>query len=335
MIEIKKTPAELEQEFYSKLLVLSYSGLNKLLFSPKMYYNHYILQQREEKLESYLIDGKVIHNLLLDDGSFDKNFILLPSNLPTGNSRLVIDKIYNLVKEGPGLLSNYTTEILQILKEINLHQSLKTDEQRIAKIVTEENIIYFEFLKLKGNKDLIDSETLKRCTEAVEALKANNRVCHLLGFYRSEMEKIDVINEKELAASAEDLKQSIGLKGIPDCIQVNYDENIIYINDLKTTGKTITDFPETVSFYRYDLQAAIYNKLVRFVYKDLLNSKWKVIFNFIVIDKYNQVYCFEVSEVTMSNWTRNLDKSLEEADWHYKNHNYNLPYIFATGQVLL
>ena len=339
MIEIKKTPAELEQEFYSKPLVLSYSGLNKLLFSPKMYYNHYILQQKEEKLDSYLIDGKVIHNLLLDDGRFDENFILLPSNLPTGNSRLVIDKVFQVHKNGGSadisILAQYPQDILEILKEINLHQSLKTDEQRLAKIITEENNSYFEFLKQKGSKDLIDSETLKRCTEAVEALKANNRVCHLLGFYRSEMEKIDVINEKELAASAEDLKQSIGLKGIPDCIQVNYDENIIYINDLKTTGKTITDFPETVSFYRYDLQAAIYNKLVRFVYKDLLNSKWKVIFNFIVIDKYNQVYCFEVSEVTMSNWTRNLDKSLEEADWHYKNHNYNLPYIFATGQVLL
>lgn len=335
MIQLKKTPAELEQEFYSKPLVLSYSGLNKLLYSPKMYYNHYILQQKEEKLDSYLIDGKVIHNLLLDDGRFDENFILLPSNLPTGNSRLVIDRIYNLVKEDPGLLSNYTQEILTTLKEINLHQSLKTDEQRLAKIITEENISYFEFLKQKGSKDLIDSETLKRCTEAVEALRADSKVCHLLGVYRSEMEKIDVINEKELAASAEDLKQSIGLKGIPDCIQINYDDNILYINDLKTTGKTITDFPETVSFYRYDLQAAIYNRLVRFVYKDVLDSNWQVIFNFIVIDKYNQVYCFEVSNDTIKNWTKDLDKSLNQADWHYKNRNYNLPYIFATGQVIL
>ena len=343
MIEIKKTPAELEQEFYSKPLYLSYSGLNKLLFSPKVYYNHYILQQKEEKLDSHLIDGKVIHNLLLDAGRFDENFILLPSTLPTGNSRLVIDTLHKLLinqklfdeKEGIQLLNHYTIEILEILKQINLHQSLKTDGQRLAKIITEESINYFEFLKQKGSKDLIDNETLERCREAIEALRADNKVCHLLGFYRSEMEKIDVINEKELAASAEDLKQSIGLKGIPDCIQVNYDENILYINDLKTTGKTITDFPETVSFYRYDLQAAIYNRLVRFVYKDVLDSNWQVIFNFIVIDKYNQVYCFEVSNDTIKNWTKDLDKSLNQADWHYKNRNYNLPYIFATGQVIL
>ena len=62
MIQTIKTPQELEKEFYSKPLYLSYSGLNKLLFSPKLYYKHYVLQQREEKLESYLIDGKVIHN---------------------------------------------------------------------------------------------------------------------------------------------------------------------------------------------------------------------------------------------------------------------------------
>jgi len=335
MIEIKKTPAELEQEFYSKPLYLSYSGLNKLLFSPKLYYKHYILQQREEKLDSYLIDGKVIHNLLLDDGSFDKNFILLPSNLPTGNSRLVIDKIYNLVKEGPGLLSNYTTEILAILKEINLHQSLKTDEQRIAKIVTEENIIYFEFLKLKGSKDLIDSETLQRCNEAVDVLKNESRVTELLGTYRSEMENSKIYNELELSLESSILLRPFGLKGIVDNIKVDYDKKIVYINDLKTTGKTISDFKETIEYYNYNLQAAIYHKLVNEKLKDIMNADWDIVFNFIVVDKYAQVYAFEVSKVTMMTWLDILNKKLNEAEWHYKNKKYNLPYAFETSQVVL
>lgn len=335
MIEIKKTPAELEQEFYSKPLYLSYSGLNKLLFSPKLYYKHYILQQREEKLDSYLIDGKVIHNLLLDDGSFDKNFILLPSNLPTGNSRLVIDKIYNLVKEGPGLLSNYTTEILAILKEINLHQSLKTDEQRIAKIVTEENIIYFEFLKLKGSKDLIDSETLQRCNEAVDVLKNESRVTELLGTYRSEMENSKIYNELELSLESSILLRPFGLKGIVDNIKVDYDKKIVYINDLKTTGKTISDFKETIEYYNYNLQAAIYDWLVKEKLKDIMNADWKIVFHFIVVDKYNQVYAFEVSTVTMMVWLDILNKKLDKAEWHYKNNKYNLPFEFETGQVIL
>ena len=335
MTETVKSSAEFEAEFYSKPFNLSYSGLNKLLFSPKLFYKHYILQQREEKLDSYLIDGKVIHNLLLDDGSFDKSFILLPSTLPTGNSRLVIDRIYNLVKEGPGLLSNYNTEILTILKEINLHQSLKTDEQRIAKIITEETISYFEFLKVKGNKDLIDSETLQRCNEAVDVLKNNSKATELLGTYRSEMENTKIHNELELSLDSSVALRSFGLKGIVDNIKVDFDNKIVYINDLKTTGKTISDFEETVQYYNYNLQAAIYHRLVKEKLKDSINADWKIVFHFVVVDKYNQVYCFEVSTGTMQNWQSELDLKLEEAEWHYKNKKYNLPFKFETSQVIL
>ena len=335
MTETVKTTQELEEEFYSKPLYLSYSGLNKLLFSPKVYYKHYVLQQREEKLDSYLIDGKVIHNLLLDDGSFDKSFILLPSTLPTGNSRLVIDKIYNLVKEGPGLLSDYKAEILDILKQINLHQSLKTDEQRLAKIVTEETISYFEFLKVKGNKDLIDSETLQRCNEAVDVLKNDSKAAELLGTFRSEMENTKIHNELELSLDSSVALRSFGLKGIVDNIKVDFDNKIVYINDLKTTGKTISDFEETVQYYNYNLQAAIYHRLVKEKLKDSINADWKIVFHFVVVDKYNQVYCFEVSTGTMQNWQSELDLKLAEAEWHYKNNKYNLPFKFETSQVTL
>jgi hypothetical protein len=335
-----KTPAELEQEFYAKPFNISYSGLNKLLYSPKMFYNHYILKQREDRTDSHLIDGKVIHGLLLNDGSFEENFILLPSTLPTGNSRIVIDRIQNIVKAmdpqpaSDLALTDMNKEILEILKEINLHQSLKTDDQRLSKIITEETVSYFEFLKSKGNRDLIDSETLQRCNEAVTLLKADNKVCELLGLYRSEMENIDMFNEIELSSDTIGI-ENIGLKGVADSIQINHDKKIIYINDLKTTGKTITDFPETVNFYNYSIQAAIYTRLVKEVYKHIITPEWNIVFNFIVIDKYNQVYCFEVSPSTLESWDYTLSDKLVELYWHYKNNNYNLPYNFATSQVIL
>jgi hypothetical protein len=342
MTETVKSPQELEKEFYSKPLYLSYSGLNKIVFSPKLYYKHYILQQREEKLDSYLIDGKVIHNLLLDDGSFEKNFILLPSTLPTGNSRLVIDKIFEKHKEHIlssfgtiGTLDDFGKDILEILKQINLHQSLKTDAQRFAKIITEENISYFEFLKLKGSKDLIDGETLQRCNEAVDVLKNDSKITDLLGTYRSEMENTKIYNELELSLESSVLGRAFGLKGIIDNIKVDYDNKTVYINDLKTTGKTISDFKETIEYYNYNLQAAIYHKLVKNMLKDIMNADWNIVFNFIVVDKYTQVYPFEVSKVTMAIWLDILNKKLDEAEWHYKNNKYNLPYEFETGQVIL
>ena len=338
-----KTPAELEQEFYSKPFYMSYSGLNKMLYSPSLWYKHYVLQQREEKVESYLIDGKVIHTLLLDDGSFEKNFVLLPSSLPTGNSRLIIDKVFSKNEEyikgylpgGTITLDDFSTDILNMLIDINLHQSLKTDGQRLTKIITEENNTYFEFLKTKANRDIIDSETLQRCNEAVDILRNHSQTSELLGLYRSEMENIEMFNEIELSMDKDYTGLSFGLKGIADSIQVNHDKKTIYINDLKTTSKSISDFEETIKFYNYNLQAAIYDRLVKHVYKDIIKPDWSVIFNFVVIDKYNQVYCFEVSKSTLSMWGDELTKRLIEADWHYKNKNYNLPYKFAIGPVIL
>ena len=324
---------DLVNEFYSKPFYFSYSGLNRLLYSPSLFYKHYILQEKEEKLDSYLIDGKIIHCLLLDDGSFNEQFILIPSTLPTENTRRLVDAIYERVKEGPGFLADYSVEILEYLKEVNLHQSLKTDQQRLDKILTDDAKSYFEFLKVKGNKILIDSVTLERCNESVEVLMNNSQVCELLGLLRSEMDNVDVYNEIPLQIDKGDF--AFGLKGILDNIKVDHAAKIIYINDLKTTAKTITDFPETVEFYNYWLQAAIYCRLVGAKFSNLVDEGYKMLFNFIVIDKYNQVYAYEVSDKTMLDWDTKLIEKMLEAAWHYNNRSYILPKKFMEGKVYL
>jgi hypothetical protein len=118
-------------------------------------------------------------------------------------------------------------------------------------------------------------------------------------------------------------------------MKIDFDNKILYINDLKTTGKTISDFEETVQYYNYNLQAAIYHRLASGKLKDIINADWKIVFHFIVVDKYNQVYCFEVSTVTMMLWQEELTRKLTEAEWHYKNKKYNLPFKFETSQVIL
>ena len=110
---------------------------------------------------------------------------------------------------------------------------------------------------------------------------------------------------------------------------------MIYINDLKTTGKTISDFKETIDYFNYWAQAAIYYRLVMDKFHEIVKDDWKVKFNFVVIDKYQQVYAFEVSEETMQTWQLKLEGNLNEAEWHYKNKDYSLPYQFATGRVIL
>ena len=54
MVDIQK-----EKEFYDKEFSFSYSSLNKLLFSPSLFYKDYILKEREIKTDRHLIEGKL------------------------------------------------------------------------------------------------------------------------------------------------------------------------------------------------------------------------------------------------------------------------------------
>ncbi|MEI6887470.1 MAG: hypothetical protein WCK31_04525 [bacterium] len=336
---MEQSTEDLIKEFYSKPYYLSYSGLNKLLYSPGLFFRHYVLNQREDKLESYLVEGKVTHCLLLEDGSFDEKFILMPSSLPSGNTRTVIDKVYahmlEATKDGamaPTNLDAYSTTIVDVLKEINLHQKLKTDQQRVEKIITDETKSYWEFLKIKGDKDLIDSDVLQSCREAVDAVKADPTACTLLGLFISEMDNVEIKNEQYFQTETD---KHFGLKGFTDSVKIDHTATTIYINDLKKTNKTLDDFQETIEFYNYWSQAAIYDRLIQANFYDLIVEGYKVVFNFVVVDKYLQVYCFEVSPETMQNWQIRLEEKLNEASWHYESKNYKLPYKFAAGKVIL
>jgi hypothetical protein len=266
--------------------------------------------------------------------------MLSPATLPTGNTKLVVEKVMAHRDTLESVMSidtllDYTDVIISTLKEIKLHQSLKTDAQRVEKIATPEAESYFQFLKIKGERDVIDQETLQRCNEAVTAVRNNAEACQLLGLIRHEMENIDIFNEVPIQMELNEYHCPFGMKGIIDNIKVDYDAKMVYINDLKTTGKTVVEFKESVEYFNYWAQAVMYLMMVRENFKDLLTDEWKVKFSFIVVDKYNQVYPFWVTDSTMDKWATLFLTKLEEVKWHYTQKNYKLPYQFATNQVML
>ena len=60
-----------------------------------------------------------------------------------------------------------------------------------------------------------------------------------------------------------------------------------------------------------------------------------MVFTFIVVDKYNQIYPYQVSEQTLKVWENNFKSVLEVLDYHYKSRDYTLPYELALGNLKL
>ena len=82
------------------------------------------------------------------------------------------------------------------------------------------------------------------------------------------------------------------------------------------------------------MQAAVYKKLV--IGKFDIDDTWTIKFNFIVIDKYKQVYVFPVSDETMDSWyLTGLSKSLAKAKYHYESRDISLPYDMLVSKVIL
>jgi hypothetical protein len=63
--------------------------------------------------------------------------------------------------------------------------------------------------------------------------------------------------------------------------------------------------------------------------------EWKIIITFIVIDKNNLIYPFQVSNETLKVWEENFKDILTVVDYHYSNKDFTLPYQLATGNVKL
>jgi hypothetical protein len=328
--------------FYEKKFYFSYSSLSKLLDSPEIFYKEYIQGDKEELSASYLTEGKIIHALLLEPDKVDNMFIVMEGKLPSDNLITVVERVFEhhmeLQRMGDSRtqLSEFGDAILDILRDINLYQSLKTDAQRQEKVMGNPDVVtYWNFLKRKGEKTIVDAPTMEKCKAIVDKIKADPVITDLLKLNHKDdwWKTEEVHNERMLQI---DLKKfSFGIKGMLDSVIIDAGAGVIRITDIKTSSKTLKDFPESVKTYRYSVQAAMYNLLVLNTYADLVKQGYSVEFRFLVIDKNRQYYPFLVSQETMKEWTKELQNVFTQAEYHYSNKDYTLPYEFVTGGVVL
>jgi len=334
----------LEAEFYSKPFNFSYSSLSKLLLSPDIFYKEYVLKQKDIRTAKHLLEGTLIHFLLLEGNNFADSFIITPEHLPSDNSVAVVKEIHKIyearIKEDPARtdleLGDFPQEIDEVLTAMNLHQSVKDAEKRLAKIIEPKSIAYFDYLKVKDTKEIIDSTMLDKATLAVSKIKASESICELLGMTREpDGNTFGVYNELPVETPLDGLP--FGLKGIIDNLTIDVLKKQININDFKTSGKPLSEFSDTVEYWKYWLQAVVYIKLTKEFFKNVIkdNPDWTITFRFIVFDKYDQLYAFPVSSDTLKVWEEKFQAAINGAKYHYENKDFTLPYDFAVGNVKL
>jgi hypothetical protein len=326
----------------------SYSSLVKLINDPKLFYKEYILGEKETKDEKYLKEGQLFHLFVLEPERFDEKFIMLPTSVPSGYSLETLNKLISLVlgdvafDDDGDPLETYTIPdlnfhheyILDIMRRNNFYQSLKTDQQRLDKIINPEGLLYWHVLQeqFQNKKTIVDVAMVTKAKEKADLMLKNEECQQLINTFNS---KEDI--RKELELQYDIANYSFGLKGVIDCVKIDYANETIYITDFKTTSKSLKEWKNTfeTSEYMYWLQVIIYKELILSLVPSGSKTAWKLKVNFPVIDKNNNVYVFGVSINSLYEWQIKTKEVLEIAKWHYENEKYELPYEFYVGKIEL
>ena len=329
-----------EEAFFSKPFLLSYSGLNKLLFSPALFYSHYILGQRDDTEDKNMVEGKLIHCLLLKPESFDDEFVLSSVNVPSDNPKKLLQTLFAHYKELKSTgdaredLHEFSNAIIDILVDMNLYQSLKTDAQRLDKIITEDNVAYWDYMKKAEGRTVIDHDTHAFATAVVDKIKSKPVVMDVMGFFGDSMNGVTKQNEIELAKFDEEFL--FGLRGFVDNLVFDNMNKEIRVNDLKKTSKDIGSFTDSIEYFRYWMQAAIYYMLVEHVYlSQPAYADYKISFRFVVVDPYMQIAPIRVSDETMQEWLVKTKEKIAQANYHFENKSFELPYEFLINKEIV
>jgi hypothetical protein len=170
-----------------------------------------------------------------------------------------------------------------------------------------------------------------KCQAAADVFIQNENVCKLMGINDF---NVEVFNEKEIKAELND--KSFGFKGFIDNFVIDKTNKIIRINDIKTTSKELINFTESIEYYKYWIQATIYNSLVLSYLESLDEdfSEYQLEFYFIVIDKYNMIYPFKVSNETLESWVIRFEEVIKKIDYYYTSKRYDLYYELNNNFIL-
>ena len=319
-------------------LMLSPSALKLMLESPKTYFKHYVLGEKDVKTGKHFDEGSLVHCMVLEPEQLKEKFVNMGISVPTDSTRLCIEHLLSLGRDASEL-EEYHEEIIAYLKEVNLHQSLvddkktpfKTgDEKRLEKIITENSTEYFRIMVEGRDKTIVDVASWDKCYAKAEAILNNKKANFLL---KPVNENDEVRYEIELSHRPDELQY--GVKGIMDVIKVDRENKIVYISDVKTHGGKLKDFATAAEKYEYWLQPIIYKILA----ESLLRGRafdYFIVFHFIVVDQNNDVYCFPVENSSMEKYLTELVHMInKKISYHITNKDFTLPYEFANNLISL
>ena len=313
-------------------------------------------RERKETSSTALELGTAVHALLLEK---DKNF-LSDFEKPGGKIPLLIKTAYNLsIREQNPV--DYT-EALTIACKIHDYYSNALSENRINTL-REKGQDYLNFLKEEAKPGMVvlTADQRDKCLKCVGSVKENSYTIELL--YPEISDTLLSFDEDvilmDIEAYFEDGVDSDSIimktKGKIDNWSIDLEKNIITMNDLKTTGKSIQFFPGrwqedkyeegkqifiegSFQKYHYSRQLAFYmSMLLAYCNKTYGERDWQLAVNIVAVETVypyrSQV--FRIGEEALKKGMDEYNMLMKRVAYHTKNSYYKIPELEGQDLILI
>ena len=239
-----------------------------------------------------LVFGSAVHELVLQPEAFE---LIESVDRPTAKCGFIADIVYRKDGHMPS-----DEELLKAAVEVDYYGGLLS-EAKMDKLKTSimnylRNRALFEH-KYDGNKtpiylDAKSREKLNSCLEALEQNKKIQDLLHPTGIIENPIS----CNEKTILLDVEvkvdDLEPFIlRLKSKLDNYTIDKENNVITVNDVKTTGKRVNEFDEAIMNYHYYRELGMYTYLLSLCAKKFYGMENPTIKgNFLVVSTIPNYY---------------------------------------------
>ena len=213
---------------------------------------------------------------------FDNNFMVADFPPITDGVLKMIKYLFNTYKSVYRTLLDIPTNVIIEASEIQKYQLNWKPETR-AKVIKEQGNTYYSLLLAAGNKTVISVETKLKVDAAVRALHESQAT----SFYFLRNNPLDDSIKREYQLKFKATLNNVDYRCMADLILVDNENKVIYPIDLKTSGHKEWEFFNSFIQWRYDIQARLYWRIIRYnLDKDPYWKEYKLAdYKFIVVNK--------------------------------------------------
>lgn len=240
--------------------------------------------------------GSAVHTLTLQP----EEFVLIDKvDAPTAKAHYMAEYLFDVMKK-KGTKNPTDEEIIEASDVIDYYKG-KMNSKKISDLRSKCNQYWIQrFLfehDYKGTQtpiylDVKSREKLQACLASLEKDKAIQKLLKPEGLLQDPItgnEKAILLDVKVEAPEHQPFV--LRLKSKLDNYSIDLDTNTITVNDLKTTGRLVTEFNDAIIKYHYQRELAMYSWLLTMCAKKFYNVEQPIIKgNFLVVETIPNYY---------------------------------------------